>query len=214
MALSTRDEPRSPMRGEQLGQKFLTVSPYLSLPGNKRLQPSTTPRAWPDPSLQQALWLVTQGLSLPPTPLQLLSWESCSHKFCSTLNPDLPALGPRTQHPVSTHWLLLESDHLNPNPSLSATPWGWSSLSPQSVATAPPHLDPVPTVLFCTSLCLLQHSSYPAASPATPQAAGPAQSSYLYQLLLALLKAVPKASPGHAVPSGPWSSHSGGHYSA
>lgn len=158
MALSTRNEPRSPMRGEQLGQKFLTVSPYLSLPGNKRLQPSTTPRAWPGPSLQQALWLVTQGLSLPPTPLQLLSWESCSHKFCSTLNPDLPALGPRTQHPVSTHWLLLESDHLNPNPSLSATPWGWSSLSPQSVATAPPHLDPVPTVLFCTSLCLLQHS--------------------------------------------------------
>lgn len=146
MALSTRNEPRSPMRGEQLGQKFLTVSPYLSLPGNKRLQPSTTPRAWPDPSLQQALWLVTQGLSLPPTPLQLLSWESCSHKFCSTLNPDLPALGPRTQHPVSTHWLLLESDHLNPNPSLSATPWGWSSLSPQSVATAPPHLD----LQFCS----------------------------------------------------------------
>lgn len=52
-----------------------------------------------------------------PTTLIAAQLAIISHKLCSTLDPDLPALGPRTQHPVA-HWLLLESDHLNPNLSL------------------------------------------------------------------------------------------------
>lgn len=111
--------------------------------------------------------MVSHSGPLPgPAPLQLLSWESCSHRLCSALDPDSC---PPNSLWSRTRWLLSDGSHVNPA-------MGLSSLSPQPVATAPPYLGPAPTgLLFYTPLCLLQHSSYTAGSPSpvTQQGAGP-----------------------------------------
>lgn len=97
---------------------------------------------------------------------------------------------------------------------LPSHPMG-QSLCPQPAATAPPLLGPVILdIPLPPSTQLLPSRLTSHQLPATLQVCmASAQSSHLYQLLLALLQAVPTASPGHAVSSALWPSHSRTHSS-
>lgn len=195
-----------PGAARQLRHKFcppIPKSPH-SLPEYKLFQPFTTSKAGPAPSFQQALWPL---FSCPHSPaaaqLEILQLQALSCSVCVNL-PVLPiARWPRIASPClhtdSCHPIPLPSHGTKPVPSACGhcSPTSGPSYSGHSSAS----FNTAPT----------QQAYQP---PATLQVCmASAQSSHLYQLFLALLQAVPTASPGHAVSSALWPSHSGTHSS-